>query len=108
MRIAIVGLAFGLALGAGAAVAQTSVPPALPANPEPTVTPTAAASLVINDDSIICKYEHTTGTLLMEQVCRTQRAWKLMQAEAQEFMEYGFRGSHQCGSTDCGKSGGGG
>ncbi|HJW41128.1 MAG TPA: hypothetical protein VJ476_07855 [Rhizomicrobium sp.] len=92
------GLMLGLVLSAGAALAQTSIPPVLPANPVPGVAPPPAGSVSnapITDDTIVCKYERDTGTLFMIQVCRTQRAWKIMQADAQEFMEFGFRGSHQ-------------
>ena len=94
MRRLIVGV--GFLLSAGAAMAQTSIPPVLPANPEPGVaTPATVPTGPVTDDTIICKYERNTGTLLMVQVCRTHRAWKLMQSDAQEFMEFGFRGSHQ-------------
>jgi hypothetical protein len=94
----IAALALGLVLTAGAALAQTSIPPVLPANPVPGVAPPPAGTVSnapITDDTIVCKYERDTGTLFITQVCRTQRAWKLMQADAQEFMEFGFRGSHQ-------------
>jgi len=101
------GILAGLVLGAGAAWAQTSIPPVLPGNPVPGIaTPISLSNPAITDDSIICKYERNTGTLMMIQVCRTQRAWKAMEADAKEFMEYGFRGSHQCDSPDCNGKGG--
>jgi len=96
MRIRVAILTASFFALAGAAAAQTSVPPALPANPEPSVAaPGAVPNAPLTDDTIVCKYERNTGTLMMLQVCRTQRAWKLMQSDAQEFMEFGFRGSHQ-------------
>jgi len=96
MRGTFLGLIAVFALSAGAAMAQTSIPPVLPANPVPGVAaPAIAPNAPITDDTIVCKYERDTGTLMMVQVCRTQRAWKLMQSDAQEFMEFGFRGSHQ-------------
>jgi len=86
----------GFVLVAGAASAQTTIPPTLPANPTPGVAaPAATAPAVITDDTIVCKYETYTGTLFMERVCRTQRAWKFMRDAAQEFLEFGFRGGHQ-------------
>ncbi len=90
------GLLAGLVLSVGAAWAQTSIPPALPANPVPGVAaPASVSNAPITDDTIVCKYERNTGTLMMIQVCRTQRAWKAMESDAKEFMEFGFRGSHQ-------------
>jgi hypothetical protein len=82
---------------ASAAAAQTSVPPALPANPTPgTAAPSGQqAANVITDDTIVCKYEKYTGSLMMTRVCRTQRAWKFMEDAAHEFMEFGFRGGSQ-------------
>ena len=107
MRGIFVIAALGMTFCAG--FAQTQVPPALPANPLPTVAAPAAArpnpnapmpvrprpETAVADETIVCKYERDTGTLMMVQVCRTERAWKAMQADAQEFMEFGFRGSHQ-------------
>jgi hypothetical protein len=87
-----------LTLVASAAAAQTSVPPVLPANPTPGVAAPPAetkALAEINDDTTVCVYERMTGTLLMERVCRTQRAWKLMREDAHEYMEFGFRGGSQ-------------
>jgi hypothetical protein len=98
MLRSIAGLTLGLILSAGAALAQTSIPPILPANPEPSVAPPppgTVANAPITDDTIVCKYERDTGTLFTIQVCRTQRAWKMMEADAKEYMEFGFRGSHQ-------------
>jgi hypothetical protein len=97
MRVLPVIVAAGVLLTAGAATAQTSIPPALPANPTPgVIAPMNNATPVqITDDTIVCKYEQYTGTLLVERVCRTQRAWKFMRDAAQEFMEFGFRGAHQ-------------
>jgi len=103
MRYGVAIMALTLLASAGTAFAQISVPPALPANPVPGVAaPTTAPDAPITDETIVCKYEHDTGTLMMVQVCRTQRAWKQMQSDAQEYMEFGFRGSHQ---TDEGGSG---
>jgi hypothetical protein len=107
MRGVLVIAALGMLVGVSHA--QTQLPPALPANPVATVAhpPASAVSAVLPnnvrpepgttlaDETIVCKYERDTGTLMMVQVCRTARAWKIMQADAQEFMEFGFRGSHQ-------------
>ncbi|MBL6853936.1 MAG: hypothetical protein ISQ86_11170 [Alphaproteobacteria bacterium] len=49
------------------------------------------------DDTIVCNYERETGTLFEERVCRTLRAWKMMQADSREFMEFQHLGSHQAG-----------
>jgi hypothetical protein len=97
MRVKLVLTTATFVLMSVAAVAQTSIPPALPANPTPGIVapPTTEAPGPITDDTIICKYETYTGTLLVERVCRTQRAWKFMREAAQEFMEFGFRGAHQ-------------
>jgi len=108
MRPGFAVLTAALAATLGAASAQTSIPPVLPGNPVPGVaTPVSVTNPAFTDDSIICKYERNTGTLMMIQVCRTQRAWKAMEADAKEYMEYGFRGSHQCDSPVCGKVSGG-
>jgi hypothetical protein len=102
MRLGLLFLTAALAAALGSASAQTSIPPGNP-------VPGAATSLStsINDDTTICKYEHMTGSLIVTQVCRTQRAWKLMESDAKEFMEFGFRGSHQCDGVICNKPAGG-
>jgi hypothetical protein len=103
MRLAILiaGVSFAAALGAANAQIQPPLtPPA--AGPSVTAGGTAPAATVrpkpgtfADDETLVCRYERDTGTLMMVQVCRTERAWKAMQSDAQEFMEFGFRGSHQ-------------
>jgi len=47
------------------------------------------------DDTMVCNYQHETGSLLVTRVCRTLRAWKKMQADSREFLEFQHLGSHQ-------------
>jgi hypothetical protein len=101
-------LAISFLAATGAAIAQTSVPPALPANPTPgIVSPTDNTIYFSNaspaeppiapngDDTTVCNYQRETGSLMITRVCRTLRAWKLMQTEARDYMEFGFRGGSQ-------------
>ncbi|HXC57492.1 MAG TPA: hypothetical protein VNU97_19490 [Rhizomicrobium sp.] len=89
-------LAIGLVAMTGSALAQTSVTPTLPANTDyREYNPTNPPSAPNGDNTIVCNYQRETGSLLITRVCRTLRAWKLMQADAKEFMGFGFRGSHQ-------------
>ncbi len=109
MRYAALSAAVLAGLLTTAAVAQdASVPPTLPAN---TIYSTSAPAEVTNppngDDTQVCNYQRETGSLLITRVCRTLRAWKAMQAASREFMDFGFRGSHQCQSTSCNSAGGG-
>lgn len=94
-------------LSATGSFAQTSIPPALPGN---TIYSTQAPAEVTNapngDNTMVCNYQTEIGSLFITKVCRTLRAWKLMQADAQEFQGFGFRGAHQCGEGGCGHGGG--
>ena len=47
------------------------------------------------DDTMVCNYQRETGTLFEERVCRTLRAWKTMQADSREFVEFQHLGAHQ-------------
>lgn len=79
-----------------AAFAQGQVPPALTATAATSQAPAEqTAPVMITDNTIICIYQRPTGTLLTDRVCRTHRAWALMKTDAQEWMEFGNRGSHQ-------------
>jgi hypothetical protein len=49
------------------------------------------------DDTIVCNYQRQTGTLFVDRVCRTLRAWKTMQADSQEFLQFDHLGAHQAG-----------
>jgi hypothetical protein len=83
----------------------------LPANPTAGAAPPPAgttASTQITDDTTVCVYEKMTGTLIMERVCRTQRAWKLMRELAHEYMEFGFRGGSQGNEGGASRGGSGG
>jgi hypothetical protein len=46
------------------------------------------------DDTMVCNYQRMTGTLFVDRVCRTLRAWKKMQSDSQEFFEYDHLGAH--------------
>jgi hypothetical protein len=99
----VVVMAGFLMLAGGAAAQNAAIPPALPANPTPGVaapdaSPTAPASTA-GDDAIVCKYEKMTGSLMTSRVCRTQRAWKLMQTESQELLRFDNLGSKQIGGN---------
>lgn len=98
MRLAVLTAAVILGLSATGSFAQTSIPPALPGN---TIYSTQAPAEVTNppngDNTIVCNYQRETGSLFISKVCRTLRAWKLMQADAHDYMAFGFRGSHQAG-----------
>ena len=99
MRLAIISAAVILGLSATGSYAQNaSIPPALPGN---TTYQAGEPSNVVNppngDATIVCNYQRETGTLFVSKVCRTLRAWKQMQADAQEYMGFGFRGGHQAG-----------
>jgi hypothetical protein len=108
IRISSAVLAISFLAATGAAVAQTSVPPALPANPTPgIVSPTDNTIYFSNaspaeppiapngDNTIVCNYQRETGSLMISRVCRTLRAWKLMESDAKDYMEFGFRGGSQ-------------
>ena len=103
--IALTALALGLLTTAAAA--QTTDPTVtMPANTIYTYySPTNPPATPNGDDTMVCNYQRETGSLITTRVCRTLRAWKAMQHDAQEFMEFGFRGSHQ---TDDNSSSGGG
>ena len=47
------------------------------------------------DDTIVCNYQRMTGTLFVDRVCRTLRAWKKMQADSQEFLQFDHLGAHR-------------
>jgi hypothetical protein len=49
------------------------------------------------DDTMVCNYQHETGSLLVTRVCRTLRAWKTMQSDSQEFLQFDHLGAHQAG-----------
>ena len=51
------------------------------------------------DDTIVCNYQRETGTLFVDRVCRTLRAWKTMQADSREFLEFQHLGAHQAGGS---------
>ena len=104
MRLAVFAATVIFGLSATGSFAQnTSIPPALPGN---TIYSTQAPAEVTNppngDDTIVCNYQTEIGSLFITKVCRTLRAWKAMQADAQEFQGFGFRGAHQCGEGGCG------
>ena len=108
MRLAVLTAVVVLSLSATGSFAQNaSIPPALPGN---TIYSTQAPAEVTNpprgDDTMVCDYQTEIGTLFITKVCRTLRAWKLMQADAKEFMGFGFRGAHQCGEGGCGHGNG--
>ena len=97
MRLVVLTAAAILALSASASFAQdASVPPALPGNTTYQAgEPTGVVNAPNGDDTIVCNYQRETGTLFVSKVCRTLRAWKMMQTDAHEYMGYGFRGTHQ-------------
>lgn len=79
------------------ALAQTDPPPAATPNEivyrniaGPAEVPNAPAG----DDTMVCNYQQETGSLMITRVCRTLRAWKIMQADAHEFFEYNHLGAH--------------
>ena len=87
-------------LAAAPVAAQTSGAPA--ANPNEIVYSNIAGPAEVpnapnGDDTIVCNYQHETGSLLVTRVCRTLRAWKIMQSDSREFLEFQHLGSHQAG-----------
>jgi hypothetical protein len=100
IRMLPVVMAIGLLAASSSAIAQTSIPPALPGNTDYRVySPTNPPQVTNGDDTVVCNYQRETGSLFISRVCRTLRAWKLMQTDAKDYMEFGFRGSHQAGDS---------
>jgi hypothetical protein len=96
IRILPVVMAIGLMAATSGAIAQRSIPPALPGNTDYRVySPTNPPQVTNGDDTVVCNYQRETGSLFISRVCRTLRAWKLMQADARDYMEFGFRGGSQ-------------
>lgn len=99
MRFGIISIVMGVALAAsGAAVAAD--PAASNTRPNEIVyTNIAGPAEVPNapngDDTIVCNYQRMTGTLFQDRVCRTLRAWKMMEADSQEFLSFDHLGAHQ-------------
>jgi hypothetical protein len=101
------GIVFSLVAGvslfvAGGAMAQTSPTPDLPGQTHYDADyqaggPTDVKNAPNGDDTEVCNYQRETGSLLTTRVCRTLRAWKLMQSEAREFFEFQHLGAHQAG-----------
>ena len=91
----ILGVMFVLGISTVGAMAQSKdVAPLLPATTTYTeYSPTRPPSAPNGDNTIVCNYQRETGSLFVTRVCRTLRAWKLMQADAREFMDYGERGA---------------
>ena len=99
MRLAVLTAAVILGLsGTGSFAQNASIPPALPGN---TIYSTQAPAEVTNpprgNATIVCNYQTEIGSLFITKVCRSLRAWKLMQEDARDYMAFGFRGSHQAG-----------
>ena len=80
--------------------------PALAADPAPATRlneiaytniagPAEVADAPAGDGTMVCNYQHETGSLLTTRVCRTLRAWKKMQADSREFLEFQHLGAHQ-------------
>jgi len=100
MRI-VFTVAFGASLCvSGAALAAQSAPS--PDRPNEIVYSNIAGPAEVTnapngDDTIVCNYQRETGTLFVSRICRTLRAWKKMQADSQEFLEFDHLGAHQAG-----------
>lgn len=103
--------ALAVALTAGLCSSYAAMAQPAPATPPvisyADIQPTTVENAPNGDDTIVCNYQHETGSLMISRVCRTLRAWKVMQKEAREFMGFAFRGAHQCDAANCGSSGGG-
>lgn len=97
----LLGLVTAVALLAATPLAaQTSNPPPARSN-EIVYTNIAGPAEVPNapngDDTMVCNYQHETGSLLVTRICRTLRAWKIMQSDSREFLEFQHLGAHQAG-----------
>jgi hypothetical protein len=96
MRNLIICAAVALAVGAPLA-AEASDPPSSRPN-EIIYANIAGPAEVPNapdgDDTMVCNYQRMTGTLFVDRVCRTLRAWKKMQSDSQEFFAYDHLGAH--------------
>ena len=80
------------------AMADSSPSPTMPAQTSyADIQPTSITNPPDGDNTEVCNYQRETGSLFTTRVCRTLRAWKLMQSEAREFMDFGLRGAHQAG-----------
>jgi len=92
-------IAFAATLSFSGAVFAQGVPSARPN--EVIMSNIAGPAEVTNapngDDTIVCNYQHETGSLLVTRVCRTLRAWKQMQADSREFFDFQHLGAHQAG-----------
>ena len=87
-----------IALVATPAMAQKSDPPASRPNEivyQNIAGPAEVPNAPAGDDTMVCNYQRMTGTLFVDRVCRTLRAWKTMQADSREFVEFQHLGSHQ-------------
>jgi len=101
MRFAIGSIAFAAALAASA-TALAADPSAANGRPNEIVYnniagPAEVPNAPAGDDTIVCNYQRMTGTLFVERVCRTLRAWKTMQSDSREFFEFQHLGAHQAG-----------
>jgi hypothetical protein len=100
-------LVFAIALGAGLYIsgAATAAPPVpSPDRPNEIVYSNIAGPAEVTnapngDDTIVCNYQRETGSLFVSRICRTLRAWKKMQADSQEFLEFDHLGAHQAGGS---------
>jgi hypothetical protein len=55
-----------------------------PENPDST---TVAASGVVREDTVVCKWERPTGSLMKKKICMTAAEWKRAEEGAHEFFD---------------------
>jgi hypothetical protein len=96
-------IVFAVALGAGLCITGAALA-AAPSQDRPNeiiysnvAGPAEVTNAPDGDDTIVCNYQRETGSLLTSRICRTLRAWKKMQADSQEFLQFDHLGAHQAG-----------
>ena len=93
--ISITALAAVFAL---AAAAPTEAPPASTA-PLAVSTPSTAAPVVDDGDTVVCKRTEVTGTRFSQKVCHTKTDWANMTRDARDMIDHARSG---CGPKGCG------